>query len=72
MSDDLHDFEQFMKQREDASLAFINGDIDPLDRIATQVSPATIFGPMGDYVEGADKVNAVNASWIRCCRCWKG
>jgi len=62
MNDDLHDFEQFMKRREEASRAFLNGDIGPLDRIATHVSPATIFGPMGDRVEGADKVNAANAS----------
>ena len=62
MNDDLHDFEQFMKQREAASLAFMNGDIGPLDRIATHVSPATIFDPKGDYIEGADKVNAANAS----------
>ena len=62
MNDDLLDFEQFMKQREEASRAFMNADIDPLERIATHVSPATIFGPTGDYVEGADKVNAANAS----------
>ena len=62
MNKDLHDFEQFMKQREEASRAFVNGDIDPLDRISTHVSPATIFGPKGDYVEGADEVNAANAS----------
>ena len=62
MNNDLHDFEQFMKQREEASRAFLNGEIGPLESIATQVSPATIFGPNGNYVEGADKVNAANAS----------
>jgi ketosteroid isomerase-like protein len=62
MKNDSHDFAQFMKRREEASLAFVNGDIGPLDRIAIQVSPATIFGPTGDYVVGADKVNAANAS----------
>ncbi len=62
MNDDLHNFEEFMKQREEASRAFVNGDIGPLDRIATHTSPATIFGPKGDYVEGADEVNAANAS----------
>jgi ketosteroid isomerase-like protein len=65
MTSDLHDFERFMKQREEASRAFLNGDIGPLDRIATQVSPATIFGPKGDCVAGADKVNAANASGAR-------
>lgn len=61
MKNDLNDFEQFMKQREEASRAFVNGDIGPLDRIATHVSPATIFGPKGDCVAGAEQVNAVNA-----------
>ncbi len=62
MNKDLQDFEHFMKQREEASRAFLSGEIDPLDGISTHVSPATIFGPKGDYVEGADKVNAANAS----------
>jgi ketosteroid isomerase-like protein len=62
MNNDLHDFKQLMKQREEASRAFVNGDIGPLDRIATHVSPATIFGPKGDCIEGADKVNAANAT----------
>lgn len=62
MNKDLKDFEQFMKQREEASQAFVNGEIEPLDRISTHVSPATIFGPKGDYIEGADEVNAANAS----------
>jgi ketosteroid isomerase-like protein len=62
MNHDLADFKKFMKRREEASRAFLNGDIGPLDRIATRVSPATIFGPKGDYLEGADQVNAANAS----------
>ena len=62
MSKDIHDFELFMKQRESASRAFVNGDIEPLDCISTHISPATIFGPKGDYIEGADAVNAANAS----------
>jgi ketosteroid isomerase-like protein len=62
MNNDLHDFEQFMKQREEASSAFVNGDIEPLDHLSTHVSPATIFGPKGDYIQGADEVNAANAS----------
>jgi len=53
MSNELHDFKQFMRQREEASQAFVNGDISPLDRISTHSSPATIFGPKGDWVEGA-------------------
>lgn len=60
MKNDMDDFKEFMKRREDASRAFVNGDAKPLDGVATHTSPATIFGPKGDYVEGADEVNAAN------------
>lgn len=60
MNNDLHNFEGFLKQREEASRAFVNGDAGPLDRVATHTSPATIFGPMGGYAQGADAVNAAN------------
>lgn len=56
MSGDLQDFEQFMKQREDASRAYVNGDGGPLSRILTRHSPATFFGPMGGYEHGAGQV----------------
>jgi SnoaL-like protein len=56
MSNESHNFEQFMKQREEASRAFVNGDAGPLGRIATRVSPATFFGPMGGYEQGAEQV----------------
>lgn len=62
MTNELHDFKNIMKQREEPSQVFVNGDIGPLDRIAIHVSPATIFGPQGDYGEGADEVNAANMS----------
>lgn len=62
MSNDMRDFEQFMKQREEASNTFMNGDFGPLDRISTHGLPATFFSPNGNYVVGADKVNATNAS----------
>jgi hypothetical protein len=55
------DFEQFMKLRKEASDEFINGNFDPLGRISAQTSPATIFGPKEDCVQGADQVNAANA-----------
>ena len=61
MKTGLNDFKQFMKEREVASNAFVNGDFAPLNRISTQVSPASIYGPMGDYIEGAKNVNAANA-----------
>ena len=61
MSGKSRDFEEFMKQREAASSAFVNGDFDPLAEISTQNSPATIFGPKGDCVQDAEKVNEANA-----------
>ena len=56
-----NDFDQFMTKREEASNAFVNGDVEPLTKISTEVSPATIFGPKGDCVQGADQVNSANA-----------
>ena len=53
-------FDEFMIRRKEASDRFVNGDPRSLDDIATQVSPASLFGPAGDHVEGADQVNAVN------------
>ena len=53
---DLHGFEQFMKLREAAASAYVSGDAAPVGRLVTQEAPATFFGPMGGYVEGAKKV----------------
>ncbi len=62
MSQASASFDEFLKQRKDASDAFLNGDIGPLAEISVQVSPATIFGPMGDFVQGAERVNAANTN----------
>jgi len=56
MNEDLHDFEQFMKQRGDVARAYVSGDAVPLGRIAARVSPATFFSPQGGYRQGADNV----------------
>jgi ketosteroid isomerase-like protein len=58
MSDDLRDFEQFMQQREKAARAYVSGDPEPLDRIATRDFPATFFSPRGDFVQGTNEVSA--------------
>lgn len=62
MDNDLRDFEEFTRQREKASDAFINGEFGPLEEISAHALPATLFGPNGNSVVGADKVNAANAS----------
>jgi len=54
------DFTTFLKERETASTAFVNGDAGALDGISTRQSPATIFSPKGDVVQGADAVMAAN------------
>lgn len=56
MNDDLHDFQRFMKQREEVARVYVNGNAGPLGHIATRVSPATFFAPMGGYEEGAAHV----------------
>ena len=59
MNDDLHDFGQFMKRREDAARAFVRGDVAPLGRIVSRGSPATFFGPQGGYEQGPDHVYSI-------------
>jgi ketosteroid isomerase-like protein len=56
MSNDLRDFERFMKQREDAARAFVRGETAPLGRIVARDAPATFFGPKGGYDQGPDQV----------------
>src|SRR5436190_15509326 len=62
---ELQNFKRFLKQREEASRAYVNGDIGPLDRVSTHTSPATFFSPGGDRIRGAAKVNAANARGAR-------
>lgn len=56
MNDDLHDFEQFMKRREDAARAYVLGKAEPLGQIVTHALPATFFAPYGGYRQGAEQV----------------
>jgi ketosteroid isomerase-like protein len=56
MTNDREDFEQFMRQREAAALAYVNGDPEALNRLTTHDDPATFFSPRGDVVQGAETV----------------
>ena len=49
-------FKRFIKQRAEASEAYVRGDADPLDSIAARVDPASFFNPGGGSVNGASKV----------------
>jgi len=50
-------FDNFMKTREAASVAYVQGDPAPLGKIATSEDPATFFPPNGDRVVGAQDVS---------------
>lgn len=56
------DFDQFMKQREKAATAYINGDAGPLGSLSTKTDPASFFGPGGGEVHGARNVTDRYAS----------
>jgi ketosteroid isomerase-like protein len=56
MMDDMHDFEQFMKRRDDAARAYVRGDATPLSRIVARGGDATFYAPRGGFVQGADEV----------------
>jgi ketosteroid isomerase-like protein len=56
MKNNTGSFKEFMKQRAKASEAYVRGDSEPLDAIATRVGPASFFSPGGGAVNGASKV----------------
>jgi len=53
-------FDAFLRQREDASDAYINGDPDPVIALSTRSDPASFFPPSGDRIIGADAVDGAN------------
>lgn len=54
------DFRTFLRERETASTAFVNGDAAALEALSTRQSPATVFSPKGDVVQGAEEVIAAS------------
>lgn len=58
-------FADFMKEREAASNAYIQGDAKPLAAIATTEDPATFFPPSGARVVGAAPVRAAHEAGSR-------
>jgi NAD(P)H-dependent FMN reductase/ketosteroid isomerase-like protein len=49
-------FTEFMRTREKAAVAYVNGNHAPLDAIIAQEGPATFFHPNGGAVTGAGRV----------------
>ncbi|HVE57771.1 MAG TPA: DUF4440 domain-containing protein [Pyrinomonadaceae bacterium] len=56
MNSNLEDFKEFIKQREAAAEAYVNGDAEPLALLSAEVSDATFFAPNGGFVQGARDV----------------
>lgn len=49
-------FQQFIKRREAASRAYVQGEPAPLGKLVSRRGAATFFGPGGGTVRGAGKV----------------
>lgn len=58
-------FDAFLRQREDASNAYINGDPGPVIALSTKSDPASFFPPSGDRVTGAEAVDEANEKGAR-------
>ena len=54
----IDEFKMFIERRKIIAQAYVNGDAEPLAKIAIKNSAATFFGPMGGVVAGAAEVMA--------------
>jgi ketosteroid isomerase-like protein len=52
------DFNDFLKRREQAAQAYVEGDSEPVGKLAAGTGAATFFSPGGDFTEGAKAVAA--------------
>jgi len=59
------DFVQFLKARERASAAYIEGDVAPLAAITSRNDPASFMPPSGAVVTGAAAVTRAHAEGAR-------
>lgn len=50
------ELERFLKEREDAALAYVNGDPKLLSQLSAHTSPASFLGPGGGATVGASEV----------------
>ncbi len=51
-------FHEFLRRREQAALAYVNGDYGPLGALVARQGEASFFGPGGGSVRGAAEVAA--------------
>jgi ketosteroid isomerase-like protein len=58
MQDDLEGFAEFLKRRDAAALAFVDGDAAPLNALVARDTPATFFEPSGACHQGSEEVTA--------------
>jgi ketosteroid isomerase-like protein len=55
------DFTTFMQKREQAALAYCQGDASPINSLATGSDPASFFGPDGHVLQGPDTIKSAYA-----------
>src|SRR5690348_3271436 len=59
------DFREFMRTRERAARAYVEGDGGPVDAPATDTAPASFFGPDGSVVSEPAAIRAAFRSGAR-------
>lgn len=53
-------FTDFLRSREAASTAFVEGEVEPLLALSACADPATLYPPYGTMTVGSDEVNRRN------------